>query len=78
MKKSLINILLLLFALVIILSTWNVIKVEAVSTTLSASSKTVTEGDTFSVSISSSISLAGWTISVSDNGGCTFQSATGG
>lgn len=78
MKKSLINILSLLFALVIILSTWNVIKVEAVSTTLSASSKTVTEGDTFSVSISSSISLAGWTISVSDNGGCTFQSATGG
>lgn len=78
MKKSLINILLLLFALVIILSTWNVIKVEAVSTTLSASSRTVTEGDTFSVSISSSISLAGWTISVSDNGGCTFQSATGG
>lgn len=78
MKKSLINILSLLFALVIILSTWNVIKVEAVTTTLSASSKTVTEGDTFSVSISSSISLAGWTISVSDNGGCTFQSATGG
>lgn len=78
MKKSLINILSLLFALVIILSTWNVIKVEAVSTTLSASSKTVTEEDTFSVSISSSISLAGWTISVSDNGGCTFQSATGG
>ena len=78
MKKSLINILSLLFALVIILSTWNVIKVEAVSTTLSASSRTVTEGDTFSVSISSSISLAGWTISVSDNGGCTFQSATGG
>lgn len=50
----------------------------AAKTTLSASSKTVNSGEEFSISISSSVALSGWTISLSSNGGCTFVSASGG
>lgn len=52
--------------------------VEAKSTTVSASSKTVSSGETFTVNISSSLKLTGWTISLSSDGGCIFKSASGG
>lgn len=53
-------------------------QVFAASTTLSASSKTVNSGETFTVNISSSLKLTGWTISLASNGGCTFSGASGG
>lgn len=53
-------------------------QVFATSTTLSASSKTVNSGETFTVNISSSLKLTGWTIALASNGGCTFSSASGG
>lgn len=52
--------------------------VEAKSTTVSASSETVSSGETFTVNISSSLKLTGWTISLSSDGGCIFESASGG
>lgn len=51
---------------------------EAVIATLSASSANVKSGETFSVTITSSIKLSGWTILIYDDGGCTFSSASGG
>ena len=50
----------------------------AVTTSLSASNKTVNSGEDFEVNISSSIALTGWTVSMSSDGGCTYKSATGG
>lgn len=50
----------------------------AASTTVSASSKTVNSGETFTIDVTSSLGLTGWTISLASNGGCTFVSASGG
>lgn len=64
--------------LILTISVFNISSVNAASTTLKASNVTVKSGETFSVTISSSIKLTGWTISLTNNGGCTFSSASGG
>ncbi len=51
---------------------------KAVSTTLSASNATVKSGESFSVKVSSSIKLSGWTISLTNSDKCTLSSASGG
>ena len=78
MKKNIIKITVFLMALVIIMAMFYSKPVEAVSTTLSASSATVESGESFSITVSSSLSLSAWTINLTNNGGCTFTSASGG
>ncbi len=50
---------------------------KAVSTTLSASNATVKSGESFSVKVTSSIKLSGWTISLTNSDKCTFSGADG-
>lgn len=78
MKKNTIRTTIFLMALVLIFTMFYSKPVQAVSTTLSASSATVQSGESFSVTVSSSLSLSAWTISLTNNGGCTFSSASGG
>ncbi len=67
--------IILIFALTFI-SKINVI--NAASTTLSATNSTVKSGESFSVKITSSIKLSGWTVSLTNSDKCTFSSASGG
>ncbi len=64
----------LIFALIF---AFKINRVKAVSTTLTASNATVNSEENFSVKITSSIKLSGWTISLTSDGGCTFVSASG-
>lgn len=75
MKKK---ISIILLSVILIMSLVGLKPTMAVATTLSATNKTVNSGEEISISISSSIDLTGWTISVSSGGGCTFVSASGG
>ena len=72
-----VNILIIILMMLLAIGI-NIKPVQAVSTTLSASSKTVNSGENFSITISSSIKLTGWTISLTDSSSCTFNSASGG
>lgn len=76
MKKDTIRITIFLMALVLIFTMFYSKPVEAISTTLSASSATVESGENFSITITSSLSLSGWTIDLANNGGCTFSSVS--
>ncbi len=77
MKK--IKVLSLLIVLTLIFSFAIYVKpVKAVSTSLSASSASVKSGQSFSVNVTSSVALSGWTVSLTSAGGCTFVSASGG
>lgn len=78
MKRNSKRISILLIVLILISTVFLTKPIQAVSTTLSASSKTVNSGASFSVTVSSSIKLSGWTIALSNAGGCTFTSASGG
>lgn len=78
MKNSIKKISIILIILTLIIWGINIRPTEAVSTTLSASGVTVESGKNFSVNITSSIKLSGWTIKLTNNGGCTFNSASGG
>ncbi|MBR1802882.1 MAG: cadherin-like beta sandwich domain-containing protein [Clostridia bacterium] len=68
----------LLLILTLILTIFYSRPTMAVSTTLSASSTSATSGENFSITVSSSVKLSGWTVSVSNNGGCEVVSASGG
>lgn len=78
MKKNTIKITIFLMALVLIITMFYSKPIKAASTTLSASSATVESGESFSITVSSSLSLSAWTINLTNNGGCTFSSASGG
>lgn len=78
MRKSAKRIAILLMMLTLIVSIVYTLPTKAVTTNLSASSVTVDSGKSFSVKITSSIKLSGWTISLIDKGGCTFSSVAGG
>lgn len=78
MKRNSKRISILLIVLILISTVFLTKPIQAVSTTLSASSKTVNSGASFSVTVSSSIKLSGWTIALSNAGGCTFSSISGG
>ena len=78
MKKNTIKITIFLMSLVLIFTMFYSKPIKAASTTLSASSATVESGESFSVTVSSSLSLSAWTINLTNNGGCTFTSASGG
>ena len=78
MRKSTKRIAILLMMLTLIFSVIYIQPTKAVTTNLSASSVTVESGKGFSVKVTSSIKLTGWTISLIDKGNCTFSSATGG
>ncbi len=78
MKKNTIRITIFLMVLMLMVTVFYSKPVEAVSTTLSASSATVESGESFSITVSSSLSLSAWTINLTNNGGCTFTSASGG
>lgn len=76
MKKNILKITISFITLILIFTMFYSKPIKAVSTTLSASSATVTSGENFSVTITSSTSLSGWTIGLSSSGGCTFSSAS--
>lgn len=78
MSKNTKRIAILLMMLTLICLIVYVKPTKAVSTNLSASSVTVDSGKSFSVKITSSVKLSGWTISLIDKGDCTFSSASGG
>lgn len=74
MKKK---ISIILLVIIFVLGIYSMKPVSAIKTTLSATSKTVNSGEEFTVNVSSSVALTGWTISASD-GECTFVKASGG
>ncbi len=78
MKKNIRRITILLITAILVFTIFYAKPIQAVTTTLKASSAKVKSGEEFSITVSSSIKLSGWTISLSNNGGCTFSSASGG
>lgn len=80
MTNNIKKITILTIIMLLVLCILNLNSVIAATTTLSATAnKTkVDSGATFTVTVKSSVSLTGWTISLKDNGGCTFSTATGG
>ena len=64
--------------IILILTIFNITSVNAASTTLTATDATVKSGETFSITVKSSINLTGWTVTLTDDGGCTFSSVSGG
>ncbi len=78
MKKSNKRMAILIIAITLVLTIFYPSTIKAATTRLSASSATVKSGETFSVTVTSSVKLSGWTISLSNNGGCTFSNASGG
>lgn len=78
MKKNSKKVAILIIAITLVLTIFCPSRVNAVSTRLSANGASVKAGETFSVTIISSIKLSGWTISLTNNGGCTFSNASGG
>ncbi len=78
MEKKGKKIAILLIIMTIMFTIFYAKPVQAVTTTLKANSAKVKSGEQFSITISSSVKLSGWTISLSNNGGCTFSNASGG
>ena len=72
------KISIILLSVILVMSLLGLKPTMAVTTTLSATNKTVNSGEEIVLNISSSVSLTGWTIKVSSDGGCTFVSASGG
>lgn len=72
MKKRILVISIILFAIIFMCALIN--NSKAATTSLSASSTSVQSEGEFTINISSSIKLSGWTIDVSNNGGCKFIS----
>ncbi len=73
-----ISILLIVLSLTLTFLMIGIKATKAATTTLSASSASVTSGESFSINITSSTKLSGWTITLTDSDKCTFSSATGG
>lgn len=66
--------LMIIFLIVTIMSSF--ITVNAQSTTVTATGSDVDSGKEITITLTSSVSLAGYTVSVTDLGGCTFKSVS--
>lgn len=66
--------LMIIFFIVTIMSSF--ITVNAQSTTVTASGANVNSGEEITITLTSSVSLSGYTVSVTDLGGCTFKSVS--
>ena len=67
------NKLSLIIILCIVILMTSIITVNAQSTTVTAKGNDVNSGEEITITLTSSVSLQGYTISVTDNGGCTFK-----
>lgn len=77
MIKNTKRIAILLMMLTLFFSIIYMNPAKAVTTNLSANSTTVNSGENFTINITSSTKLSGWTVSLTGSDKCTFVSATG-
>ena len=64
----------LILGIVVLISYFNI--VNAASTTVTASEITVNSGEEITITLTSTVSLAGYTVSVDSSDGCTFKSVS--